>query len=229
MTAPEKGGLAGALARVQAKLPKVGKDNTADAGQYSYRYADLADITEALFPVLAGEGLSFTALPTLDSDGRFVLEYALLHQDGESREGRYPLANGNPQAMGSSITYARRYALCAVTGLAPGADDDDGAAAAEQQRQYEQQQRRERAQQNRRQTETPKSEADQIRDAIREFALGRADRGWRLDTVAAEYAKEFPGRTLRGETDTDALNVFFANLQVEAQREDDQLQAGEPS
>lgn len=222
MTAPEKGGLAAALARVQAKLPRVDKGNTADAGQYSYRYADLADITEALMPVLAGEGLSFTALPTLDSDGRFILEYALLHQDGESREGRYPLANGNPQAMGSSITYARRYALCAVTGLAPGADDDDGVAAAEQQRQYEQQQRRERAQQNR--PQPPKSEADQIRDAIREFAT---ERGWRLDTVAAEYTKEYPGRTLRAETDIDALNAFFTNLQLEAQREDDGQQGGE--
>lgn len=225
MSAPtaEKGALAAALARVQAKLPKVDKGNTADAGQYSYRYADLAAITEALMPVLAAEGLSFTALPTLDGDGRFVLEYALLHQSGESREGRYPLANGNPQAMGSSITYARRYALCAVTGLAPGADDDDGAAAAEQQRQYEQQQRRQRAQQQRQQ-QSPKSEADQIRDAIREFAT---EHGWRLDTVAAEYTKEYPGRTLRGETDVDALNAFFTNLQLEAQREDDERNAGD--
>jgi ERF superfamily len=34
---------------------------------------------------------------------------------------------GSPQAMGAAITYARRYALCAATGLAPGGDENDRA------------------------------------------------------------------------------------------------------
>ena len=37
--------------------------------------------------------------------------------------------SGSPQDIGKAITYARRYALCAVTGLAPGGDDDDGKSA----------------------------------------------------------------------------------------------------
>ena len=41
--------------------------------------------------------------------------------------GLYPLpASGTPQQIGSAITYARRYCLCAVTGVAPDDDDDDG-------------------------------------------------------------------------------------------------------
>lgn len=124
--------LAEALAKLQTRLPKIDKANTAKVetqkGRYSYTYADLADITRELMPILGELGLSFTAKPTLNGD-RFVLAYRLLHVSGESEDGQYPLpTGGTPQAAGSAITYARRYCLCAVTGVAPD-DDDDGAAA----------------------------------------------------------------------------------------------------
>lgn len=69
------------------------------------------------------------------------------------------------------------------------------------------------------QPEREKSETDQIRDAIREFVTSRP--GWNLATVAQEYTREYPGRTLKTETDPDPMNTFFSNLQIEAQREDD--------
>lgn len=37
----------------------------------------------------------------------------------------------NPQEIGSALTYARRYALCSVVGIAPAEDDDDGGKALE--------------------------------------------------------------------------------------------------
>jgi hypothetical protein len=40
-----------------------------------------------------------------------------------------PPTRGTPQQIGSALTYARRYILCAVTGVAPGGEDDDGKAA----------------------------------------------------------------------------------------------------
>lgn len=121
--------LAAALAAFQQELPKVNKGNTANTGTYSYRYADLADVSTLVLPLLGKHGLSFSAKPTLDDAGRFVLEYTLRHEGGEFDVGRYPLsANGTPQQIGSSISYARRYALCSVTGIAPD-EDDDGAAA----------------------------------------------------------------------------------------------------
>jgi hypothetical protein len=125
--------LAEALAMLQTKLPRIGKANTADVvtqkGSYKYTYANLAQISRALLPILGELGLSFTAKPTT-VDGRFVLAYKLLHSSGESEPGEYPLpTGGTPQSMGSAITYARRYCLCAVTGVAPDDDDDDGAAA----------------------------------------------------------------------------------------------------
>lgn len=124
--------LAQAVALLQTRLPEVKKDLTAkvktDKANYSYTYADLAQITRQLMPILGDLGLSFLAKPTT-VDSRFVLAYKLLHVSGESEDGEYPLpVSGTPQSIGAAITYARRYCLCAVTGIAP-EDDDDGAAA----------------------------------------------------------------------------------------------------
>lgn len=124
--------LAAALAAFQSSLPEIAKAETAKVetkggGSYSYSYAGLGDVSRAVLPKLAEHGLSFSARPTFDGD-RFVLAYQLLHASGEVLEGAYPLPNATPQQVGSAITYARRYCLCAVTGVAPD-DDDDGRAA----------------------------------------------------------------------------------------------------
>lgn len=125
-----------ALAKLQADLPKVAKSKTADVptkggGGFKYNYADLAAITEAVMSRLGECGLSFTARPTLDG-GRLVLAYELRHESGEEIGGAYPLnGSGGPQQVGGEITYARRYALCSITGVAP--EDDDDALAAQRQ------------------------------------------------------------------------------------------------
>lgn len=124
-----KHGLAEALAAFQAEIPSVVKGKTGDAGSYKYQYADLSDVTEKVLPLLGKHGLSFSAKPTHNERGAFVLAYTLRHVGGESDSGEYPLPNGNAQQIGSAITYARRYVLCAVTGVAPGGDDDDGHGA----------------------------------------------------------------------------------------------------
>jgi hypothetical protein len=131
--------LAAALAKVQAALPRITKGETgkvegvSKAGKqfsYEYKYADLADVSQVIMPLLGQHGLCFTAKPTLGPGGEFVLVYRLLHEGGESEDGMYPLPQGGtPQATGSAITYARRYCLCAVTGVAPDHEDDDAQAA----------------------------------------------------------------------------------------------------
>lgn len=130
--------LASALAEFQATLPTVVKGNTAripgkegKAG-YAYEYADLTDVSEAVLPALAKVGLSWhTGLDTTEG-GQIVLRWALMHgMSNEELTGTLPV--GRPgeqwQSLGSSITYARRYALVAATGVAPGGDDNDGAGA----------------------------------------------------------------------------------------------------
>lgn len=122
---------AAALAAFQAELPAVTKDAQGQVGNQKTRYADLASIAEAAYPKLAEHGLSYLTKPTLD-DGAFILRYALLHVGGHRENGDYPLpASANSQQMGSAITYARRYCLLAVTGIAPKDDDDDGAKGSE--------------------------------------------------------------------------------------------------
>lgn len=130
-----RGSLAHALAEVQANLPAIGKNREADVrsdkARFKYTYADLADVTAAVLPALGKVGLAWTALPTMTPDGRFVLRYSLIHTSGDSLDGEYPLPDPTrtpPQQLGSAITYARRYSLCSVTGVAPADDDDDAAA-----------------------------------------------------------------------------------------------------
>jgi hypothetical protein len=128
-----------ALAKFQAAVPKIAKGETASipgregrAG-FGYSYAGLDAITDAALPLLGKHGLAFTAWPTL-ADGKFVLLYELLHESGEQKSGVFPLASaGRPQELGGLITYYRRYALCAVTGIAPGGEDDDAQTSNEPQ------------------------------------------------------------------------------------------------
>jgi hypothetical protein len=129
--------LADALAVVQGQLTAVGKDKKAqvksDKANYTYTYADLASVQAAVFPLLSAAGLAWMARPTWDAEGRFVLAYSLLHgPSGEREDGAYPLPDptrGTPQQAGSAITYAKRYCLSAIVGVAT--DDDDGKAASE--------------------------------------------------------------------------------------------------
>jgi hypothetical protein len=135
MTEPKTtSGLNEALADLQTQLPHIAKNNRAEVptkagGKYTYQYADLAEITRQLLPLLGKLGLSFTSRPTLVGE-RLALVYELRHISGESIDGVWPLPDrGTPQEIGSAVTYARRYCLCAVTGLAPDNDDEDAVLA----------------------------------------------------------------------------------------------------
>jgi hypothetical protein len=125
--------LAAALAAFQAEMPTVPKSHTAkvptkSGGNYSYTYADLADVTEAAMPILAKHGLAFSTCPQATERGGYELRGILLHNSGETVEGTLPIAGNSPQEMGSSLTYMRRYLLGCMTGLVTD-DDDDGSLA----------------------------------------------------------------------------------------------------
>lgn len=123
---------ADALVAFQKDRPHIGKESKADTGKFSYSYAALPDLLDAVLPALTANGLAFTAAPDMTEHG-FVLRYALIHTGGHREEGCYPLpspASSSPQQIGSGITYARRYCFTAVTGIAPD-EDDDGQAANE--------------------------------------------------------------------------------------------------
>jgi len=111
-----------ALCKFQATIGKVSKE--ANNPFFQSKYASLANILDTIQKPLSDCGLAFAQLP--DDDALTTL---LIHSEsGEWIEASYkmPVAKQNdPQAMGSAITYARRYALGAILGLNID-DDDDG-------------------------------------------------------------------------------------------------------
>lgn len=124
------GALAAALAKVQAELPTLERDRTVEVqqkngGTYSYSYVTLGNLTEKVLPLLSKHGLAFTAFPAASTgDGKMCLRYHLLHTSGEQLTGEFPMSGeGGIQIIGGRITYARRYCLAAVIGVA--ADEDD--------------------------------------------------------------------------------------------------------
>jgi len=95
---------------------------------FNSKYADLNQTIEALRKVLLEEGLWFMQFPTSAENSVGVLT-RVVHSSSEFIEHEFvlPLAKRDPQAAGSAITYARRYALVAIFGLQ--AVDDDAQSA----------------------------------------------------------------------------------------------------
>ena len=117
-----------ALVAALAQLANPVKDAKADTGRFSYTYATLPAILDLVRPIMAAQGLAVTQDVTM-ADGALMVYTTIRHTSGESITfgpivGR---AGGDWQALGSAITYARRYALTAARGIA--ADDDDDAQA----------------------------------------------------------------------------------------------------
>lgn len=122
------GELADALAKAQAKI--IGASKDAANPFFKSRYADLSSVWEACRGPLSENGLSVTQMPH-DIEGKLHLTTLLMHKSGQWLRCDYPVIvakPNDPQALGSGITYARRYSLSAVVGVAQ--VDDDGNAAA---------------------------------------------------------------------------------------------------
>ena len=120
--------LAKALVGALAQMTGVTKGRKADAGKYSYAYANLEDVVALSRPILAEHGL--TAVQALHhDDDRLAITTTIVHESGEAVAfGPVAFHAGrDAQEAGSAITYFRRYALLSALGLA--AEDDDGAAA----------------------------------------------------------------------------------------------------
>lgn len=132
---PSIGKLVEALAKAQLQFTAVLKDS--DNPAYRSKYADLATVIDATRPFLAAEGLTIVQMPHArfsEADAKeLTLTTLLAHSSGEwiSSDLTLPAMmreRFDAQSVGSAITYARRYALAAITGVAQ--EDDDGNKAA---------------------------------------------------------------------------------------------------
>jgi len=122
---PTIGKLADALAKAQAEMEGATKDSTNP--HFRSKYADLSSIRDACRP-LAKHGLAHLQ-PTRADGPHVTVTTLLIHSSGEWIAEDLTLTAGSntPQAVGSAITYGRRYGLAAMVGIAP--EDDDGEAA----------------------------------------------------------------------------------------------------
>ena len=136
---PTIGALAAALAKAQGTFTFAAKTSEAPVFESKERggravgkrtYADLAAVIDAVRAGLAANGLAIVQAPFPQAGGGVLLRTTLMHSSGEWMASEISLPAdrmGAIQGWGSALTYARRYALAAMVGIAQ--DDDDGQAA----------------------------------------------------------------------------------------------------
>jgi hypothetical protein len=129
--------LAAAMAKAQSELVNPAKSLTAvlergrnGGGPFSYRYAPLSAGLDILRKVLGKYELAVIQTTHMDKDrGLVLLTTTVAHSSGEWISAIWPVCHisdiGHPKLMGAALTYARRYCLFTVVGLA-GEDDLDG-------------------------------------------------------------------------------------------------------
>lgn len=132
-TSPEIDKIGDALAAAQLELQNPDKNRKVQingrargggVARYEFEYATIDEVLNTVRPVLAKHKIAYTQVPTETETGT-VLITRLIHA-GQWIESCVRLGQlESMQGLGSAITYLKRYALCAMVGVA--AEDDDDA------------------------------------------------------------------------------------------------------
>jgi hypothetical protein len=191
--------LAAALAKAQAELKNPAKSKTgkirSEKASYEYQYVDFADGLDIIRQTLGANGLSFLQLTDLDGEV-VTLRTRLLHASGQWIESTYPVCRtGAHQAMGAALTYARRYALFSLIGIA-GEDDTDGEQSAEASARYKSRAAEEAA-------EKAKAEAQAYHDQQLAFMRELESK----DSIEANWNAERVNRSLHFKRSDDPLLI----------------------
>tara|TARA_R100001082_G_scaffold56526_1_gene31156 strand:+ start:269 stop:733 length:465 start_codon:yes stop_codon:yes gene_type:complete len=117
--------LAGALAKAQSEIRGAAKKSKNPF--FNSNYADLHTVIESCMPQLSKNGISVVQGTDFNrTDGWFVTTM-LMHSSGQWIKSSCKIILGpkqDIQALGSAITYGRRYGLSSIAGI--GQFDDDG-------------------------------------------------------------------------------------------------------
>lgn len=133
---------AAAFGRLSADLPRVKKNGTIDLGvdkqngkvRGSLPFARWEDIDKVIRPLMIREGftLSFDSDPRPGEGGGLIVTGKLMHRDGHIRTASMPLSldsgpgRNNLQAMGSTLSYGKRYCAEMLLNIVREGEDDDG-------------------------------------------------------------------------------------------------------
>jgi len=123
------GELATALSKAQSVIEHVMRTRQA----YGYKYAELCDCLQAVKKPLCDNGFAVSQpITTNDNGDKHFLETVLLHGSDQWIRSKLCVEQvvlkqcNSLQQLGAGITFTRRYALCALVGLAQ--EDDDAAS-----------------------------------------------------------------------------------------------------
>jgi ERF superfamily len=121
--------LAPAFVLAQGMIEGALKDS--NNPHFKSKYADLSSVWIACKAALQSNGFAVQQWPGEMVDNRMTMTTMLIHSSGQWQRSMLsiPLTKVDAQGYGSCVTYARRYALSAITGVCP--EDDDGNAASQ--------------------------------------------------------------------------------------------------
>ena len=120
--------IAAALAKAQGEIKIAIKDSNNPF--FKSKYADLVTIVKASRDALSKNALAvIQGLSAKDQD--WILETRLEHSSGQWYETDFPIyiKEKTSQAIGSAVTYGKRYSLAAIIGVVSDDEDDDGETA----------------------------------------------------------------------------------------------------
>lgn len=118
------GELAMALSKAQAKMGHAKKET--ENPFFKSKYADLASVIEVAREPLGLNSLCYVQYVQKDEKSGIGLVTKLMHSSGQWIDSFLPLVltKNDMQGLGSAISYARRYGLSSMLGIAQ--EDDDG-------------------------------------------------------------------------------------------------------
>jgi hypothetical protein len=121
--------ISAALAKAQGQIanPSKGAVNP----HFKSQYADLSAGLNAIRAALSANAIAIVQTTMLEEADVLMLRTMLTHSSGQWILSEWPVVKlpAPPQVIGSALTYARRYTLFALVGIAGEGDDDDGNAA----------------------------------------------------------------------------------------------------
>lgn len=125
LTSPETDQVLPAFVKALNAMDDIQRTESVSAGPMRYKFAPLNVVLDAVRPALRDNGLALSQSPSTAQG----VTTTLFHISGQWISFAPLLihpAGGTPQNVGSAISYARRYSILSILGLAT--EDDDGAA-----------------------------------------------------------------------------------------------------
>jgi hypothetical protein len=207
-----------AFVELQAAMPKIPKDKTGQAGNRETKYADLETTIELVKPLLAEHGFAFLQPCSEGSGGQVAVTTILLHKSGEWMRDTLvmPTGGSGAQAVGSAISYAKRYALTSMLGLAT--EDDDGHAASQQPARRQTRQQPRAADASTAPPTQASSSGGEQKSWVKAVNIELAKHGITVDQERWDYCTAVTGRDIASTSDLskDEANTVIARLRSAA-------------